>query len=108
MARFRKKPVVIDAWLYAPGTRMFATGVDEAQAKRDDFVWVVENIAAAYPGSDLSALKYRGGEFKIITLEHKPGDEPLTVDDGDYVIRGLKGEFYPCKPDIFALSYDAV
>lgn len=32
----------------------------------------------------------------------------LTVSDGDYVIKGIKGEFYPCKPDIFEASYEKV
>jgi hypothetical protein len=43
------------------------------------------------------------GRWYIPTLE---GDHNLTV--GDWVIRGVKGEFYPCKPDIFAATYDAV
>ena len=32
----------------------------------------------------------------------------MTADIGDMVIRGVKGEIYPCKPDIFAMSYDPV
>jgi hypothetical protein len=32
----------------------------------------------------------------------------MRADRGDYVIRGVKGEFYPCKPDIFALTYESV
>lgn len=43
------------------------------------------------------------GDFMIRTLE---GDMRATY--GDYVIRGVKGEFYPCKPDIFEATYDAV
>jgi hypothetical protein len=39
----------------------------------------------------------------ITTLE---GD--MRVSSGDYVIRGVQGEFYPCKPDIFAATYEAV
>ena len=42
-------------------------------------------------------------ELKIPTLE---GD--MKVSKGDYVIKGIKGEFYPCKPDIFNNSYDEV
>jgi hypothetical protein len=33
---------------------------------------------------------------------------PLTVSDGDWIITGVKGEHYPCKPDIFAATYEAV
>ena len=37
----------------------------------------------------------------IVTLE---GD--MLVGEGDWIIRGVKGEFYPCKPDIFAMTYE--
>ena len=39
----------------------------------------------------------------IATLEG-----PHWVNVGDYVIRGVRGEFYPCKPDIFEATYEAV
>jgi hypothetical protein len=32
----------------------------------------------------------------------------MTADKGDYIIKGIKGEFYPCKPDIFELTYEKV
>lgn len=32
----------------------------------------------------------------------------MTANPGDYIIRGLRGELYPCKPDIFAMKYEAV
>ncbi len=32
----------------------------------------------------------------------------MTGERGDWIIRGVKGEFYPCKPDIFAATYDPV
>ena len=40
-------------------------------------------------------------EWRIETLEGS-----MRVNKGDYVIRGIKGEFYPCKPDIFELTYE--
>ena len=33
---------------------------------------------------------------------------PLAVSDGDWLIKGVKGEFYPCKPDIFEATYERV
>lgn len=39
--------------------------------------------------------------LKIFTLEGK-----MKADVGDYIIRGVKGEYYPCKPDIFEMTYD--
>lgn len=44
-----------------------------------------------------------GQRFKIITLEGV-----MDAFPGDWIIRGVKGEFYPCKPDIFAATYDEV
>ncbi len=44
-----------------------------------------------------------GGQPHCHTLEGHH-----VVSDGDWVIRGIKGEFYPCKPDIFKLTYRAV
>jgi hypothetical protein len=45
-------------------------------------------------------LDIRGSELRLKTLE---GD--MTVSNGDYIIKGVKGEFYPCKPDIFEMTY---
>lgn len=43
------------------------------------------------------------GTFQIVTLE---GEHKCSI--GDYVIKGVKGEFYPCKPDIFLMTYEAI
>lgn len=77
--KYRKKPVVIDAWQYAPGC-----AVAEAP------LWFFE---AAWPDVD--------GTLKIFTLEGV-----MTAQTGDWVIRGVKGELYLCKPDIFAATYE--
>lgn len=77
----------------------------------------VEIQAVCYDGSAGSARaviefafqagarhSFDGTESVVIpTLE---GD--MTVSSGDYVIRGVQGEFYPCKPDIFAATYEEV
>ncbi len=47
-----------------------------------------------------NALIIAGEELYIDTLEGK-----MKVSKGDYVIKGIRGEFYPCKPDIFEESY---
>jgi len=41
--------------------------------------------------------------FHILTLEGE-----MVARMGDYIIKGIKGEFYPCKPDIFKMTYDKV
>lgn len=48
---------------------------------------------------------YTNGADPLI-LETLEG--PLTVSPGDWIIQGVKGELYPCKPDIFATTYEPV
>jgi hypothetical protein len=79
--KFRKKPIVIDAINW--------DGTQEARDKLFKF-----------GGLD----KYNsGGELLIHTLEGI-----MTSEIGDWVIKGIKGEFYPCKPDIFEKTYEKV
>lgn len=54
-------------------------------------------------GQEVCQAWHNGTDIFIRTLE---GQMKATV--GDYIIRGLKGEFYPCKPDIFEASYAQV
>lgn len=83
--KFRKKPVVIEAVQF--------TGSNCFDVLR--FMGRTEDIFTA----DLNQ-----SDIPIIhTLE---GDMSCSV--GDWIIKGVKGEFYPCKPDIFKLTYEAV
>ena len=41
--------------------------------------------------------------FLVLTLEGT-----MLASTGDYIIKGVNGEFYPCKPDVFAKTYEAV
>lgn len=83
--QYRKKPVVIEA------VQHFADmGTRTAIIPR----WL---ITACLDGT----LYEKGGDSFIKTLE---GD--MKVSDGDWIIRGTKGELYPCKPDIFEACYE--
>jgi hypothetical protein len=56
------------------------------------------------PIAELKAWFYDSNgdsELYIDTLEGT-----MTASEGDFIIKGVKGEFYPCKPDIFAATYD--
>lgn len=53
-------------------------------------------------GDDVSR-NFRDQEFRIHTLEGT-----VVASAGDYIIKGLRGEFYPCKPDIFEKSYELI
>jgi hypothetical protein len=82
MPKFRKKPVVIEAWQYPSLEKMP--------------VWLVSAF-------DNGTVEKIDGEIIIHTLE---GD--LHTSLGDYIIKGVKEELYPCKPDIFAATYDSI
>ena len=88
--KYRKKPVVIEAMLW--------DGMPEqAQAIA---VWMgatEENPLIHTPDPELEWF----GRLTIHTLE---GD--MTAAVGDYIIKGVQGEFYPCKPDIFEETYE--
>lgn len=84
MARYRKKPVEIEAEIYKKGME-------------DGFVDVMESI-----GEGIRGVRKVGKPF-IQTLEGR-----MIVTEGDYIITGVKGERYPCKPDIFEMTYEKV
>ena len=83
MKSFRKKPVVIQA-------------VQITQATFDDPHPNPEHI----PGVIYDPAR------RFATIETLEGK--MTAQVGDWIIRGVKGELYPCKPDIFEATYEAV
>lgn len=97
MAQFRKKPVEIEAMQFKGiPNPLGETGVADMDylGRFDDWI---EKVRGA------TACKYRGGSFYIQTLEGE-----MEASPGDWIIRGVKGELYPCKPEIFAATYDPV
>ncbi len=84
MRMFRKKPVVIEAV-------QITQPLDEATMS-----WLWER------SKDRSIL-VEGSTLSIETLEGT-----MRADVGDWIICGVKGEIYPCKPDIFAETYEEV
>lgn len=87
MSKYRKKPVVIEA----------------IQFKRDNFKEIVE---------------FTNGQAHTLTIERRPNGNCFCkiptlegehiATEGDFIIRGVHGEFYPCKPDIFDATYEKV
>lgn len=87
MGKYRKKPVVIEAEQFIPEPTAPAP------------LYKTEKMFMEYPvWSD-----DKGPHLKIQTLE---GEH--RADPGDWIITGVKGERYPCKPDIFAATYEEV
>lgn len=93
MAQFRKKPVVIEAMEFR-GPVWQGDAAINYMVLFDD--WLSSKVTDA-------PVKYRGAELVVSTLEGE-----MTASPGDWIICGVKGELYPCKPDIFAATYEAV
>lgn len=77
--KFRKKPVVIEAEQFLPDDDIFPESLGVYQDQSSET------------------------GYSIDTLEGKH-----EVTPGDWIITGVKGEKYPCKPDIFAMTYESV
>ena len=88
MARFRKKPIVVEAVQVPP-----LMNIDE-RVELDD--WLVANKGERPCG-------YVGSKIRISTLE---GD--MFAQVGDWIIKGVEGELYPCNSDIFVQTYEPV
>ncbi len=81
--KYRKKPVVIEAMQFT----------EDLKDRVFNFI-TCNKAAEMQDGKPI---------LKIQTLEGV-----ITATIGDYIIKGVKGEFYPCKPDIFELTYEPV
>lgn len=92
---FRKKPVVIQAIKW-DGDNLFDV-ISFTDGKPD-----LSTTVAADKWTDYAAFVATYG-LKIHTLEGY-----MLASVGDWIIKGVKGEFYPCKPDIFEATYDKV
>ena len=96
MSKYRKKPVVIEA---------FRMGIDDRPDWFQDKVSETEIVTYCVPeheGSD-DPFKFSRTYCEIKTLEGT-----MRGDYGDYIIKGVQGEIYPCKPDIFEKTYEPV
>lgn len=97
MNKFRKRPVVIEAVRYTPNSSEFH---EEMPA------WLAEayDIETSEAGSVFNIRRSDGSNaLRIVTLEGA-----MEANEGDWVIRGIQGELYPCKPDIFEQTYEPV
>lgn len=96
--KFRKKPVEVEAFQMTKERRMdnseWPNWLNQAwnKAEGEPGALFRQNMDAPLP--DLLCI----GTLEGVHL----------VDFGDWIIRGVKGELYPCKPDIFAITYEAV
>lgn len=87
---YRKKPVIIEAIQY--------TGKNGFEIRK----WSDTNVLES-PVLEPTEDNLTGEYLQIYTLEGT-----MTAIVGDYIIRGIQGEYYPCKPDIFHKTYEEV
>ena len=91
--QYRKKPVVIDAELFTyPPTPEFKKFVGE-------YLGIVQK--SRHPTAKAEAQIYTLEDGRIMKVAH-------IATEGDYVIKGVEGEFYACKPEIFHKTYEAI
>ena len=85
--KYRKKPVTIEAIQFADN---------------DDCISAIQKFF----GKRIIMVYYYGKNNPYIKIKTLGGTVKALV--GDYIIKGVNGEFYPCKPDIFAKTYEKV
>ena len=90
--RFRKKPVVIEAWRVQS---------DMGGCPK----WFTDELGKSVRAAT-GARCFGSGGMAIWFINTLEGE--MRADPGDWIIRGVKGELYPCKPDIFAETYEQV
>ena len=106
--KYRKKPVVIEAVQW-DGTAEGATPIinwvliNEGTARWNSIRWLDTSMKADGPVVSHRRSSPVPAHIAIDTLEGV-----MRASAGDWIIRGVQGEFYPCKPDIFAATYEPV
>ena len=89
--KYRKKPVIIEAIQW------------------DDNTTEIKNFcgsACTYEVEDCAWQVGKGAAHEILIIHTFEGD--MIASRGDYIIKGINGEYYPCKPDIFEKIYEKV
>ena len=92
MPRYRKKPVVIEAWAFNP---YLVAGLWKHEEPPN---WIEDNEEVTFT-IDIDGVP-------VAYIDTKEGT--MRADPGDYIIQGVNGELYPCKPEIFEKTYEPV
>lgn len=90
--KYIKKPIVIDAFQIRGNS--VVPLMQFVESLGDDFEQWFNFIDGGADGARLEVKTLEGTSYNVI--------------QGDYVIRGIKGEYYPCKPDIFEATYEII
>jgi len=93
MSKYRKKPIIIEAFKF--GIDYMPDWFCDARTRNDVITYGKKTCHDPFEDN-----------LSHATIKTLDGDH--RADIGDYIIKGVKGELYPCKPDIFAMTYDLV
>ena len=100
MTRYRKKPVEIEARRW--------DGTEAEGQKLVDWAnpWGTKLNLIGMPQKQVLSIDDDPELYWLLSIPTLEGT--MFVNPGDYVIKGVKDEFYPCKPDIFATTYEEI
>ena len=111
--RYRKKPIIIEAMrlpdAYPEGVDPSSDGYARNLAAAQVLDWLSEHLGNIISPEQVESrregwsIDQATGALMIATLEGV-----MSASPGDYIIRGVKGEFYPCRSDIFEATYERV
>ena len=90
MNEYRKKPVIIEAFQWTGGPD-----------QTEDPEWIIEKIKTG-------EVSFRRSNGIVTAMEIDTLEGVMCANFGDWIIKGVKGEVYPCKPDIFEMTYEPV
>lgn len=100
MAKYRKKPMVIDAMRYDGTEKCFNECLGFLADGKENFDHLPKS-------PDDPSIK-NGIGVSLMGIEIPTLEGTMLCSPGDWIIRGVKGEFYPCKPEIFEATYEKV
>lgn len=103
VSRWRKKPVEIEAMRFDGSPESGEAIIAWADSHGVEEVEYHPFLADHFKGDPKVYVAHPDPYMRINTLEGV-----MVASRGDWVIRGVKGEFYPCKPDIFKATYEPV
>jgi hypothetical protein len=116
MSKYRKKPVTIEARQFCGGGAGLHGGLTEHSTSKTHAIyqWIERNTLGSFD----SLAVIEGREMwpeSGVTIDPRDGRMVIATLEGghwvnlfDFIIKGVQGEFYPCKPDIFAATYELV
>lgn len=97
--KYRKKPVVIEAVQW--------NGDNEEEIRNFARIAAVfKYVVSSGKATSLWMRKPQSGYVEAVILEINTLEGVMQAPLGDYIIRGVNGEYYPCKPDIFEKTYE--